>query len=159
MEYQRNGCRKCLTMAVLQFLPHRKSLFFHLLSHPSPDLHLPDQVHLHQHSELISEVNPYLCTSSVVYEMWQRKGEVTGSLGVWKGGNSWEGGFGLLKVSSHESIIYLTTGHTCTHMSQLALTYVVQALWHYRKTDLTLRVSYYTPFQRTRCSHSQHCTS
>lgn len=88
-------------------------------------------LHLHQHFDLISKVNLYLCASSRGCEMWQREGEVTDSLGIW--GWKFLPWFGLLKVSPHESIIHLSAEHTCRHMSQLALTCVVQALWHDRK--------------------------
>lgn len=65
-----------LTIGMLQFFLNRKSLFFHLLSHPAPDLHLPGQVHLHQHSDLISEVN-LICVAAAGAVRCGREGEVT----------------------------------------------------------------------------------
>lgn len=47
---------------------------------------------------LISEVNPYLCSSSKVCEMWQREGEVIGSLGISEGRNSY---YDLVCSGSH----------------------------------------------------------
>lgn len=144
MEYQRDSCRKCLTMGMLQFLPHRKSLFFHLPSHSTPDLPLPGQLHLHQHWPAQWGEPTSLCQQQGLWDVAE-KGRRDRQLRNFRGWKflPW---FGLFKVSPHESIIYLSAGHTCRHMSQLAVTCVLQALWHHRKTDLTLRISYYIPF-------------
>lgn len=55
--------------------------------------------------------------------MWWRKGEVTGSLGVGDGGNSYPGL--VFSRSHHMKVLPISpTGHVRRHVSWLVLTYI-----------------------------------